>query len=62
MYSQRMVQEFEMNEGSHVYLGNDIDSKIKIKSKIDDLNQMLSECVTKKYLCQNAEWKGIKFH
>eukprot|EP01083_Nonionella_stella_P015251 42670_1 len=46
---QQIVQEYEMNKGGHLKEGN----KTEIKSKIDALNMILTECVSKKYLCDN---------
>eukprot|EP01084_Bolivina_argentea_P118887 210883_1 len=46
---QKIIQEFEMNGGCHIKKGNNSE----IQYKIDDLNQLLTECVAKKYLCQH---------
>ena len=45
-----MVQEYEMNEGNHININN-----IKIKAKINELNKILTECVSKKYIASNKE-------
>ena len=50
IYSQRVIQEFEMNEGGHFTSNREL-----IRSKIDNLNAMLTECMDRRSFCENID-------